>query len=234
MPYTTLLLDFDHTLLDSGAAEVAAFDSTLLGCGIENPPAYFDTYQRINGSLWAAVERGELMPGDVRAKRFELFADEAGLDADPGAMADSFVNGLAMNGDLYPGARAVLEQLAASASLAMVTNGLGEVQRGRIERLDIGRYFDTIVISAEVGASKPGKKIFDITIDRLDHPIKASVLMVGNSLSSDIKGGSDYGLATCWYNPDGKVAGPEDSVTHEIASLAELIGLSRNAQRATS
>lgn len=225
MPYTTVLLDLDHTLLDSDQSEVAAYNETMRKHGVTNPREAFPTYKEINRLLWAGAERGELLPGDIRTRRFELFVAKLGIDADPGVMADDFVLGLADNGDLYPGTRTVLEQLQATVRLGMITNGLSEVQRARIQRLDLERFFDAIVISAEVGCTKPGSEIFDIAFERFGYPDKADVLMVGDSLSSDIRGGSNYGLATCWYNSNGKKAGLDDRVTHEIRTLAELIDL---------
>ncbi len=222
MKYSTFLLDLDHTLLDSDTSEIAAYTRTLRNQGIGDPMVYFPTYKRINLGLWAAVERGEMLPGDVRAMRFELLLEELGVAGDVARMADDFVIGFATFGDLYPGARDVLERLAASASLALITNGLSEVQRPRIERLGIEKYFNAIVISAEVGVTKPGTKIFDIAFGELGGPSKDTVVMVGDSLSSDIKGGANYGVATCWYNPNGKAAGPADVITHEIKSLQEL------------
>ncbi len=228
MPYTTFLLDLDHTLLDSVTSELAAFDYTLRRCGVEEPMVYFDTYKRINLSLWAAVERGEILPGDVKVERFELFRKEISLDADSESMAADFVLGFASNGELYPGALEVLKELAATSTLAMITNGLSEVQRPRIERLGIGGFFDAIVVSAEVGVTKPGAAIFDIAFERLGNPPQESAVMVGDSLSSDIKGGSNYGIATCWYNPHQKTAAADAVITHEIASLDELLGLRAN------
>jgi YjjG family noncanonical pyrimidine nucleotidase len=224
MRYSTFLLDLDHTLFDSDTSESAAFRQAMLVAGITEPAPYVSLYQRINLALWAAVERGETQPQQVRTLRYERFVAEAGLDADPLLMADTFVAGLAQNGDLYTGAREVLERLSEHASLAMVTNGLSEVQRARIDRLGIDQYFDAIVVSAEVGVSKPGTEIFDIVFERLRQPAKAATIMVGDSLSSDIQGGTNYGVATCWYNPGGKKAGLEDRVSHEITALQELLG----------
>ncbi|MDJ0665422.1 MAG: YjjG family noncanonical pyrimidine nucleotidase [Acidimicrobiia bacterium] len=225
MRYQTVLLDFDHTLLDSDTSEIEAYTLTLRNQGVEDPMAHFAMYKRINLGLWAAVERGELLPTDVRAKRFELLMAELGLPADIEQMADDFVVGFATHGDLYPGVVDVLEELAARARLCLITNGLSEVQRPRIERLGIEKYFDAIVVSAEVGVTKPGAAIFAIAFERLGNPAKAEVLMVGDSLSSDIKGGADYGIDTCWYNPNGKVAGPEDRITYEIKALRDLLNL---------
>jgi HAD superfamily hydrolase (TIGR01549 family) len=130
----------------------------------------------------------------------------------------------AAHGDLYDGTLEVLKRLSAQVSLAMVTNGLGEVQRSRIRRLGIDEYFDAIVISAEVGASKPGTAIFDIVFDALGFPAKESAVMVGDNLSSDIEGGANYGIATCWYNPGGRSSRQPGQPVHEIAALEELLG----------
>ena len=223
MRYSTFLFDLDHTLFDTDASEAAAFEQTMLAAGIADPERYAATYQKINLDLWAAVERGETTPQQLRTRRFVSLVDETDLDADPLQMADTFVAGLARFGDLYEGAREVMERLRRHARLAMVTNGLSEVQRARIERLEIADYFDSVVISAEVGAAKPGAAIFDIAFDALDSPAKESALMVGDNLSSDIRGGSNYGIATCWYNPNGKSAGPRDRISHEIEELGELL-----------
>lgn len=222
MRYSTLLFDLDHTLLDSDASEIAAYAHTMQLIGLADPDDQFERYLRINHGMWAAVERGEIQPMEVRHRRFEHFIAEIGIDADPIAMADAFVWGLGAFGELYDGARDVLEELASRASLAMVTNGLSEVQRARIERLDLGHYFDAVVVSSEVGVTKPRREIFDIAFRRLGNPAKPDAVMIGDSLTSDIRGGSNFGIATCWFNRRGESAGPDDVVTHEVTELADL------------
>jgi len=229
MNYSTILLDLDHTLFDSDASETAALDAALRIAGIDASQQYAKIYQEINLALWAKVEHGELQPQQVRNLRFERLVAALGLDADPQLMADTFVAGLAANGDLYAGARELVERLSGRVRLAMVTNGLGEVQRARVERLGIGHYFDAIVISAEIGASKPSTAIFDFAFRELKCPPRESAVMVGDSLSSDMLGGLNYGIATCWYNPKGKVAGPADRITHEIRELHELLPFAGHA-----
>jgi len=221
--YTTVLFDLDHTLMDSDASEDLAFAHVMELAGVSEHEVHRPLYNDINRALWAAVERQEVTPDHVRLARFEQLVAAAGLTADPAAIADAFVIGLATYGELYPGVRSVLDQLAGRARLALVTNGLSEVQRTRIERLDLAHYFDAVVISAEVGASKPAPAIFDIAFGQLDWPAKATVLMVGDSLTSDIKGGADYGIATCWYNSSGRVASADDRVDHEISTLEQLV-----------
>jgi len=222
MRYTTLLFDLDHTLIDGHESETAAFDYTLRRAGAANPADYLAVYTRINLALWAAVERGEITPNDVRFERFAQLIAATGLKADAGGMGDDFVYGMGANGSLYPGTVDVLEALAEVATLALVTNGIGEVQRARLARLDLDRYFDAIVISGEVGVAKPGSEIYDLVFEELGEPERASTLMIGDSLSSDMAGGISYGIGTCWYAAHSDAATPED-VDHRITSLDELI-----------
>ncbi len=225
MSYSTFLIDLDHTLFDTDASEVAAFGEAMMAAGIADADRYLRDYQRINLELWAQVEQGDLATDSVRTLRFERLVSEFSIAADPLQLADEFVTALGTNGDLYDGAREVLETLSQKASLAMVTNGLGEVQRVRIERLGLDAFFDAIVISAEVGAAKPGKEIFEITFDALGRPERGSAVMVGDNLSSDIQGGIAFGIATCWYNPQRRSAAGNADITHEIRELDELLSL---------
>jgi len=225
MSYTTILLDLDHTLFDTDASEAAAFEQAMAAAGVVDAERYLPAYQTINLELWAAVERGEISPKVIRNSRFERFVAEQAIDADPIQMADDFVTGLGMNGDLYDGALAVIEQLSERAALSMVTNGLGEVQRTRIDRLGIGEYFDAVAISAEVGASKPDVEIFDFAFRALGQPAKETAVMVGDNLSADIRGGVNYGIATCWFNPHGRPSNGMDQSDHEIEDLKELLEL---------
>ena len=222
MSYSTIIFDLDHTLFDTEQSESKAFSHTLSAAGIPDAEQHISTYREINVALWAKVERGEITPQQVRTLRFEGLVDALRLDVDPLHLADEFVAGLGANGDLYEGAHTVLATLSEHKALAIVTNGLGEVQRARIKRLNIEHFFDAVVISAEVGTAKPGTDIFDLVFAELDQPSKDGVLMVGDSLTSDIQGGKNYGIATCWYNPHGKEARPSDRVTYEITDLSEL------------
>ena len=110
-----------------------------------------------------------------------------------------------------------------SATRGLITNGIGEVQRARVERCDLERYFDTIIISGEVGMAKPGTGIFDLAFAALGEPKRTSALMVGDSLTSDIQGGINAGIDTCWYAPQ---ASDEAAVaTFTITDLSELVGV---------
>src|SRR5262249_10248049 len=155
MAYTALLLDLDHTLLDSDTSEALAFDHALAGVGVVEPARYLAVYQEINRALWTQVERGAITAAHLRTARFSQLIENTGIAASPSELARAFEYGLGAYGELYPGVRDVLDALAAepAVSLALVTNGLSNVQRAKIDRLDLARYFRSIAISTEVGAA---------------------------------------------------------------------------------
>ena len=219
-----MLFDLDHTLLDSDASLQLALTATLDDAGVANPDTHYGIFDRLNRALWKQVEAGAMTPPEVHIERFRQLVAALDLHADPSSLAEIYGRALGAHGELYPGARELLERLAATeATLAMVTNGLSEVQRARIARLDLGRYFEAVIISAEVGAAKPGGTIFDLTFDQLGDPDRAGALMIGDNLPSDIKGGHDYGIATCWYNPTGLAAPDDLTPTHTVSALAEIV-----------
>ena len=226
MRYTTLLFDLDHTLFDFDASEAAAFSSAFATAGIDIEDGYYDLFVSINKALWMRVEAGELTPNDVRVVRFEDLFEQVGIDAVAQVVADDYTIGLGAHGDLYPGARELLEDLSPEATLALVSNGIGEVVRDKVVRLDLDQYFDAIVVSGEIGVAKPHTEFFDVAFERLDHPHKATTLMIGDNLSSDIRGGINYGVDTCWYAP----SSAEASVmpTYRVEHLSEILEVVRD------
>ncbi len=225
--YPVVLFDLDHTLLDSDESERLAYRHTCERSGLADPDPHFATYRRINGELWRAVERGELSPNEVKVRRFAEFTDAVGLDADPAAMAERFVDGLASFGELYPGARTMLDALLPHVTLGLVTNGIGIVQRRRLVRLDLDPDFAAVAISGELGLSKPAPAIFDhITAELELGADRDGLVMIGDSLTSDIAGAANAGIDSIWFNRHGAER-PADAppVTHEITDLAEIPGI---------
>jgi len=225
MRYTTLLFDLDHTLFDFDTSEAVAFSSALATAGVDIENGYHDLFASINKALWVRVEAGELTANDVRVVRFEDLFEQTGIDADARAIADDYITGLGAHGDLYPGARELLEELSSVATLALVSNGIGEVVSDKVTRLDLEGYFDAIVVSGEIGVAKPHTGFFDIAFDRLDHPDKAMTLMIGDNLGSDIRGGINYGIDTCWYAPSSAEASV--TPTYRVEHLSEIPAVAR-------
>ncbi len=222
--YTCLLLDVDNTLLDFDAAERQALTDTLIHYGLPHDADALSTYHEVNRRLWAQLARGELNKNKLFAIRFLRFIEAMGLP-DPGnsrEMNDYYENELARHADLIPGALQALEELAEVATLATVSNGATRVQQSRIAASGIGNYMDGVYISEKMGAAKPQARLYDMVLKDLGVTDKSRVLMVGDDLLADIKGGQNAGIDTCWVN----FAGEENTTglrpTYTVHSYEEL------------
>ena len=221
--YPWLWFDADGTLFDYDRAEATAFRKTLELLQFQFEDRYLDAYQRINRELWRALERHEITPAALRVRRFELLLEALQLSGSPDDLNVAYVEQLGLCTDLMDGAYEVLQRLHGRCRIAVVTNGLEAVQRSRLEHSTIRPFITELIISEEVGAAKPHAAYFDAAMARTGHPPKSEVLIIGDSLTSDMRGGADYGLDTCWYNPANE-PGPENlPITFEIRHLRDLL-----------
>ena len=140
-------------------------------------------------------------------------------------LADTYTYELGQCGGLLPGAKSLLEALSKELKLALVTNGVSQTQRSRIEKFDIAKYFQTVVISGEVNVAKPDRNIFAITLDKLGHKDLNSTIMIGDSLSSDIAGAENFGIDACWFNPDHIMNRTRTSPKYDVQSFDEIRNL---------
>lgn len=223
--YRWLLFDADGTLFDYDRAEASALARTFARFDLPLAPGTADAYRAINAQCWQALERGELTPAALRTRRFALLFEAAGLSADVGRFSDAYLEALAEAAELMDGAAAVLAALRDRYRFAIITNGLRAVQRGRIARSAIRDDIAALIISEEVGSAKPAAGIFDAAFAAMGGPARAEVLMIGDSLSSDIRGACDYGIDACWFNPAGLPRPEGLPIAYEIGRLDELVGL---------
>jgi YjjG family noncanonical pyrimidine nucleotidase len=225
MRYKWLLFDADGTLFDFDRAEASALCKTLEQFGVPFTPERLTTYQRINNQLWRALENGLVTPGDLKVRRFESFIEELQLDLSPHSFSLAYLEQLGTCSELIAGAVEILQALHTRYQLAIVTNGLKAVQRSRLARSPIQDYIAEMVVSEEVGASKPDQAIFDAAFERIGRPLKSEALMIGDSLTSDMEGGYRYGVDTCWYNPTNQSQSVDLKITYQIGNLAELANI---------
>ena len=220
--YRWLLFDADGTLFDYDRAERTALEQALTQIGVLFNPGHLATYRRINQALWQGVEKGEITPGVVKVRRFELLLEALQVAHSPAALSAIYLQCLANCSELVQDAEAVLGALHGKYQIAILTNGLTVVQRGRLARSVIRHHISDLIISEEIGAAKPAREFFDKAFARLGHPSKSEVLMIGDGWASDIQGAVQYGIDACWYNPARKPRPADYRITREIASLREL------------
>ena len=220
--YRWLLFDADGTLFDYERAEIMALEQALTRTGVPLAPGYVATYQRINKALWQGVERGEITPGVVKVRRFEQLLEALQDTHSATALSAAYLECLANCSELLEHAQGVLEGLHRKYRIAILTNGLTVVQRGRLARSAIRHQISDLIISEEIGAAKPAREFFDTAFARLGNPAKREVLMIGDGWASDIQGAVQYGIDSCWYNPGRKPRPADLEITREIACLREL------------
>jgi 2-haloacid dehalogenase len=223
MKYEWLLFDADDTLFDFSKAESNALKWTLEQSGLPYQDAYLQLYTRFNQMVWQEFERGTLTSQQLRVRRFQLFFEDIGFHGDPNSISALYLSNLALGTDLFDGASQVVHTLKKQFRLALVTNGLKDVQHPRLEHSELKDCFEKVFISEEIGVAKPDRGFFDAVFTAINHPDPQKVLIIGDSLSSDMQGGISYGIHTCWYNPRAKTTGLP--VTYQIQSLRELPAL---------
>lgn len=226
MKYKVILFDADETLFDFKKSEKEAFKNTMIEFNIAYDENYhFSTYKEINTAIWKELEEGLITQAKLKTERFRRFIHKLDLNFNENEFSDIYMKHLANGSFLFDGAIELIEDLSSKYILSIVTNGLTAVQEGRLKNSIIAKHFKDIVISENIGVAKPHPDIFEHAINNLGVFNKDEILIVGDNLSSDIKGGINYNIDTCWYNPNGLENKTELKPTYEISNYAELRSL---------
>ncbi len=223
MKYKILLFDLDGTLFDYDQAEQSALKKTFELFGINFIDRFINEYRVVNKRIWIDYEGGLISQKELKIERFKRFAELIGIEIDVPGFAESYLNHLSEGRYLIAGTMKIIPYLSRYCKLFLITNGLKLVQRRRLRGSEITEYFSDIFISEEIGHAKPGPEIFEVAFKRMGSPFRENVLMIGDSLSSDIAGGIGYGVDTCWFNPDRKINESKFAPTYEINELLELL-----------
>ena len=230
MKYEVIIFDADETLFDFKKSEREAFKNTMLNFNIEYDENYhLKIYNEINTGIWKEFEQGLITQEKLKIERFKRLSDKLNIKFDEINFAKSYMEHLADASFLFDESIDLIENLNKSYKLSIVTNGLTSVQDKRIRKSTIAKYFDAIVISEEILIAKPDPKIFEHTLKHMNFYDKSKVLMVGDSLTSDIQGGINFGIDTCWYNPNKIENKTSINHTYEISSFEELKSLLVNS-----
>jgi YjjG family noncanonical pyrimidine nucleotidase len=223
--YQWLVFDADGTLFDFRCGETVALKSTTHRYGVSFSPHLHEVYAEISADLWGRFERGEMPLKLLRVIRFERLFSDLDIDVEPEAFNSDFMEALGRQTQLLDGAEEVVRDLSLRFRLLLATNGIAVVQRARFSRSSIRQYFHDVVISDEIGVAKPQTEYMEEVFSRMGHPLKSEVLMIGDSLSSDISAGAGFGIDTCWFNPNGIALDGGPRPTFTIADLSEIAAI---------
>ena len=223
-----LFLDLDDTILDFHKAERIALSKTIRDFGLEPTEAVLSLYHTINKWHWEQLEKGLMTRDEVLQKRFGALFQQLGVQADEAACAKAYEHNLSIGHYFLPGAEEAVDRLSKKYRLFLASNGTATVQKGRMTSANLYRFFEKVFVSQEIGHNKPSKAYFDACFAQIPGFDPAKAIMVGDSLSSDIKGGINAGIATVWVNPSHAACGDiqpdyEIEALHQLEELLERI-----------
>lgn len=196
MKWDWIFFDADETLFTFDS--FTGLQRMFLDYSVTFTAEDFQDYQAVNKPLWVDYQNGAITSLQLQHGRFESWAERLKVEA------------------------GLLNAIRGNAKIGIITNGFSALQQVRLERTGLRDYFDLLVISEEVGVAKPNKKIFDYALEQAGNPDRSRVLMVGDTAESDILGGINAGLATCWLNAHHREQPEGIAPTWTVSSLHEL------------
>ena len=221
LKYTTLLLDADGTFLDFKRTEKQALIHTFEKHHLVLTPEIKAHYDEVNHGLWKQFELGLIDKKTVVYTRFVQLFKDLNIDEDGIAFEDEYQETLSRFGYLLPEADEVLQRLSQHFQLYVVTNGVSHTQHTRLNDTGAVQYFKDVFVSEDIGYQKPMREYFEYCFDHMENFELEKTLMVGDSLTSDIQGGLNMGMDTCWIH-DEHQHNPGLPITYEVKNLKEL------------
>lgn len=223
MRYSILLFDADNTILDFNRAEAEAIRATLRQYGLPDSAAHAERYHQINQSLWTLREKTGMSKEELWHRRFAQLFEEMGVSGiDTAAFNRDYIDHVSQGAFLMPHAAEVCRSLSQQHRLFIITNGMTASFHRRFSKTGIAPCFEDVFISEEIGYLKPDLRFFQHVATHIPHFDPSAALVIGDSLTSDMAGGRQAGIDTCWYNPSGAPLPEGVAVTYQIADLREL------------
>ncbi len=224
MSYDILLFDADRTLFDFDKSEELAFLQIAPLFGVEAGRQNYQLYRDINHRNWEQLEKGLFTKERILVKRFEEFLTAIGkpIDSAP-KMHEVYTDHLSKIGVMFDEALPMIERLYnAGKRLFIITNGVEKVQKGRVFPSPIFKYLENIFISEVMGVSKPQKKFFDLVAEKIPNFYASKTIVIGDSLTSDIRGANNAGLDCIWFNPENSPIPNGYTVTYNVQTFSQM------------
>ena len=194
--------------------------------GVSPTPERVQSYHEINLKHWRMLERGEITRERLLVRRFEFFFASVGVVADADRTQRVYEYELGLRSYFLEGAKEMLDELkAAGYRLYLASNGTTVVQTPRIRAAALAPYFDGIFLSEAIGCDKPSRAFFDACFAEIRDFSPEQAIILGDSLSSDIAGGLNAGIQTCWFHPAGTPPTGAVRPHHQISTLSEFLPL---------
>ncbi|MDE6602100.1 MAG: YjjG family noncanonical pyrimidine nucleotidase [Lachnospiraceae bacterium] len=223
--FTTILWDLDQTLLNFDLSMEHALRAVFNQNGLPVNEAVTARYDAINKSYWLRLETGELTKEQVTVGRFRTLFEELGIThVTPEKTNADFQRELGNVFFYIDGAKELVILLNERGYRQyVVTNGVNTTQASKMKLSGLDRLMDGVFVSELMGYPKPRKEYFDACFAALPDVTREECILVGDSLTSDMRGAENAGVASCWFNPEGRAKDVEVRTDYEIRRLEELL-----------
>lgn len=220
---TTILWDVDNTLLDFNYSMRNSLRQCFRTVGVKVTEDMIDRYTEINEGWWKRLERGEVTKEQLLNGRFADFFAAYGLEQiDVEKFRMEYQRNLGNIYSYLDDSLTICKALQTKFKQYVVTNGVASTQRSKLGLSGFADVMEDMFISEEVGHNKPDKGFFEYCLEHVEEKEPERILIVGDSLTSDIKGGNSVGIKTCWYNPSEKPLQDGMAVDYEISDLHQI------------
>lgn len=219
MKYQWILFDADETLFSFNS--FLGLKAMLVRYHIDFSEQDYEAFQAVNKPLWIAYQNNEITAEDIQTKRFAELSAQTGVA--PLQLNQELMAEMAFVSQPLDGTLALLNHLYGKVKMGIITNGFTSLQQKRLENTNTSHFFDLVVISEQVGVAKPDRKVFEYALAQMGEFEHAKVLMVGDTLASDVLGGNNVGIDTCWLNSEKKINETGIQPTYEIQHITQLI-----------
>jgi 2-haloacid dehalogenase len=217
-----VLLDLDNTIIDFNECARRSIMGIFEDLRFHYDDNVFNTFLTENVKIWKRLESGEIDKAYLRANRWNIILEKLGIDYDGTIIEERFENGVALGAYPVEGAYELLDYLYYKYDLYVVSNGLKFVQESRVKIGKYDKYFKALFLSEDVGIQKPDIRFFDYCYEKLGFPPKNELILIGDSLSADIKGGNSFGIDTIWFNIHAEENKTDINPTYIVNKLKEI------------